>query len=162
MHFESVQKMRNECAIVSDLICDVISKSRVLYSGNLSLIVVPGEEGDMGLMENHEPYVLSLRDGIIRGRTHSGKLLIAAIMGGYAQVLGRRVIIICDKARSLPAIDYQEVQTAYKEVSRRLEEIEKHREEEEEYAVTHSLLTRRLRWLKVQKEAKERENFYRY
>ncbi|MGN0302259.1 MAG: ATP synthase F1 subunit epsilon [Anaerotardibacter sp.] len=145
---------------MSDLICDVISKSRVLYSGNLSLIVVPGEEGDMGFMENHEPYIISLRDGVVRGRTHSGKLITAAVMGGYAQILGRRVIIICDKARSLPSIDYDEVSKAYNEVAKSLEELEMHENKEGNYAVTHSLLTRRLRWLKVQKEAKEKESFY--
>lgn len=143
---------------MSDLICDVISKRGVLFSGNLSLIVVPGSEGDIGFMENHEPYVVALNDGVIRGRTASGRFYAAAIMGGYAQVLGRRVIIVCDRARALPSINEDKVKKRLAEVSREYEVIEN--SPSDEHIVTRSVLKRRMRWLEVQLHAKQKESIY--
>lgn len=48
--------------------CSVVSKSRVLYSGEVYSIVLPGIEGDIGILENHEPFMTYLKDGVIWGR----------------------------------------------------------------------------------------------
>ena len=35
--------------------CDVVAKNKVLFSGELYNVMVPGTEGELGIMENHEP-----------------------------------------------------------------------------------------------------------
>ena len=87
--------------------CSVVSKSRVLYSGEVYSIVLPGIEGDIGILENHEPFMTYLKDGVIWGRVDGpdGAILSAANMGGYVQVIGRRVLVLCDKTRYLNEID---------------------------------------------------------
>ncbi len=84
---------------MSEIICDVVAKNQVLYSGSLYSVMVPGSEGELGIMANHEPFVSALKDGVIWARTkqEGGTTLSAAIMGGYVQVLGERVIVLCDK-----------------------------------------------------------------
>ena len=88
---------------MSEIICDVVAKNQVLYSGSLYSVMVPGSEGELGIMANHEPFVSALKDGVIWARTkqEGGTTLSAAIMGGYVQVLGERVIVLCDKTREL-------------------------------------------------------------
>ena len=83
--------------------CDVVAKNKVLFSGELYNVMVPGTEGELGIMENHEPFVSALKDGVIWARTQQegGEVLSAAIMGGYVQVLKDRVIVICDKTRQI-------------------------------------------------------------
>lgn len=92
---------------MSEIICDVVAKNQVLYSGSLYSVMVPGSEGELGIMANHEPFVSALKDGVIWARTkqEGGTTLSAAIMGGYVQVLGERVIVLCDKTRALNRIN---------------------------------------------------------
>ena len=45
--------------------CDVVAKNKVLFSGELYNVMVPGTEGELGIMENHEPFVSALKDGVI-------------------------------------------------------------------------------------------------
>lgn len=62
---------------MSEIICDVVAKNQVLYSGSLYSVMVPGSEGELGIMANHEPFVSALKDGCYlgsyqaRGRNHS-------------------------------------------------------------------------------------------
>ena len=49
--------------------CDVVAKNKVLFSGELYNVMVPGTEGELGIMENHEPFVSALKDGVIWART---------------------------------------------------------------------------------------------
>ena len=85
---------------MSKIICDVVAKDKVLYSGSLYSVMIPSSDGELGILANHEPLVSALKDGVIWARTkkEDGIILSAAIMGGYAQVLGERVIVLCDKA----------------------------------------------------------------
>lgn len=68
---------------VMSIECSVVSKSRVLYSGEVYSIVLPGIEGDIGILENHEPFMTYLKDGVIWGRVDGpdGAILSAANMG---------------------------------------------------------------------------------
>ena len=133
--------------------CDVVAKNKVLFSGELYNVMVPGTEGELGIMENHEPFVSALKDGVIWARTQQegGEVLSAAIMGGYVQVLKDRVIVICDKTRQIKRIN---VDRLNKDIPMLEEKIAK------SSIVSRSLLTRKLRWCKVQLAAKEKEDQY--
>ncbi len=136
--------------------CSVISKDRVLFSGKLYSITLPGAEGELGIMENHEPFMTYLKDGVIRGRLESaeGPMICAANLGGYVQAIGKRVIVICDKTRFLHEIDLELLQ---KEIPF-LEEILKKTSAEE--FITRSIVSRKLHWCNVMHAAKLKENDY--
>ena len=126
--------------------CDVVAKDKVLYSGELFNVMVPGTEGELGIMENHEPFVSALRDG--------GQVLAAAIMGGYVQVLKDRVIVICDKTRAIDRINLERVKADIPVLEDRIANLR------EDSLISRSLLSRKLRWCKVQLAAKEKEQEY--
>ena len=136
--------------------CDVVAKNKVLFSGELYNVMVPGTEGELGIMENHEPFVSALKDGVIWARTQQegGEVLSAAIMGGYAQVLGERVIVLCDKTRALNRINVEKLNKEIPALEERIANLS------EESVISRSVLTRKLRWCKVQLAAKEKEDQY--
>ena len=136
--------------------CDVVAKDKVLFSGELYNVMVPGTEGELGIMENHEPFVCALHDGVIWARTQQdgGETLSAAIMGGYGQVLKDRVIVTCDKTRQIKRINVDKLNKAIPEIEEKLANLP------EESIISRSLLTRKLRWCKVQLAAKEKEDQY--
>ncbi len=141
---------------MSEIICDVVAKNQVLYSGSLYLVMVPGSEGELGIMANHEPFVSALKDGVIWARTkqEGGTTLSAAIMGGYVQVLGERVIVLCDKTRALNRINVEKLNKEIPALEERIANLS------EESMISRSVLTRKLRWCKVQLAAKEKEDQY--
>ncbi len=136
--------------------CDVVAKDKVLFSGELYSVMVPGTEGELGIMENHEPFVSALSDGVIWARTRAegGQVLSAAIMGGYVQVLKDRVIVICDKTREIARINPDKLQADIPMLEEKLANIS------ETSIISRSVLTRKLRWCKVQLAAKEKEGQY--
>ncbi len=141
---------------MASIICDVVAKDQVLYSGELYSVMVPGTEGDLGIMANHEPFVSALRDGVIWARTKQdgGETLSAAIMGGYVQVLGKRVIVLCDKTRQIERINVKKLQEDIPVLEERIAKLS------DESIISRSVLTRKLRWCKVQLAAKEKEELY--
>lgn len=141
---------------MSTIKCDVVAKDRVLYSGELHSVMVPGVDGELGIMANHEPFVTPLRDGVIWARTKAegGTTLSAAIMGGYVQVLGERVIVICDKTREIARINEEKLNKDIPELENRLANLR------EGSVISRSVLSRKLRWCKVQLAAKQKEGQY--
>lgn len=141
---------------MSEIICDVVAKNQVLYSGSLYSVMVPASEGELGIMANHEPFVSALKDGVIWARTkqEGGTTLSAAIMGGYVQVLGERVIVLCDKTRALNRINVEKLNKEIPALEERIANLS------EESVISRSVLTRKLRWCKVQLAAKEKEDQY--
>ena len=142
---------------MSEIICDVVAKNQVLYSGSLYSVMVPGSEGELGIMANHEPFVSALKDGVIWARTkqEGGTTLSAAIMGGYVQVLKDRVIVICDKTRQIERINVDRLNKDIPVLEEKIANLS------ETSIVSRSLLTRKLRWCKVQLAAKEKEDLYK-
>ena len=124
--------------------CDVVAKNKVLFSGELYNVMVPGTEGELGIMENHEPFVSALKDGVIWARTQQegGEVLSAAIMGGYVQVLKDRVIVICDKTRQIERINVDRLNKDIPVLEEKIANLS------ETSIVSRSLLTRKLRWCK--------------
>lgn len=137
---------------MSLLYCDVVAKDRVMYSGELYSITVPGAEGDLGVLENHDPYLVALRDGVIWGRQGSadGPIICAANMGGYLQVLKNRVIVLCDKTREIKDINLERLEFVIPEMEERLESLS------EEQFISGSLLKRKLRWCRVMRDARKK------
>lgn len=137
---------------MSVLHCDVVAKDRKLFSGELYSITVPGVQGYMGVLENHSPALIALNDGVIWGRetSESGPIIAAANMGGYLQVMGSRVIVLCDKTRQIQDIKLELLEKAIPELEERLASLT------HEQFIANSVLCRKLRWLKVQYNAKKK------
>lgn len=137
--------------------CDVVAKDKVLFSGELYSVMVPGTEGELGIMENHEPFVCALSDGVIWARTKAegGQTLSAAIMGGYVQVLKDRVIVICNKTREIKQINVDKLNQAIPYLEDRIANLS------ESSVISRSYLTRKLRWCKLQLEVKAKEDQYK-
>lgn len=121
-----------------------------MYSGELYSVMASGEEGHFGILVNHEPCLIALKDGVIWGRTDSEEepIIAAANMGGYLQSLGTRVILLCDKTRQIKDIDEKLLAKLIPQLEEELNSLT------HEQFVANSVLRRRLRWFKVQYEAK--------
>ena len=83
---------------------DLVSPERVLFSGDVDQVDLPGSEGDMGILAGHAPLVTTLRPGIItifRG----GAREPIVISGGFAEVGPGGLTVLADTASSLDSFD---------------------------------------------------------
>jgi F-type H+-transporting ATPase subunit epsilon len=79
---------------------EIISPERMEYQGEVGLVVVPGEEGDFGVLPQHAPVIAQLRDGEVHVFSDGdGKkaLKIFSITGGFAQTDGATCTILSDE-----------------------------------------------------------------
>jgi F-type H+-transporting ATPase subunit epsilon len=76
---------------------EFVSPERVLFSGDVDQVDLPGAEGDMGILAGHAPLVTALRPGIVtifRGSTREG----VVVTGGFAEVSPSGLTILADRA----------------------------------------------------------------
>jgi len=83
---------------------ELVSPAKLLMSADVDMVVVPGTEGDFGVLPLHAPVVSTLRTGIIE--VHNGaeaeKLLV---VGGFAEVNSEGLTILAESAKPLSEVD---------------------------------------------------------
>jgi len=91
--------------------CEIVSQDRSVYSGDVDIIVLPGTDGEMGILPNHAPLLTTLKYGIIKVRV-GGEEEIFAVAGGIAEVQPDIVTILADAAENVAEIDVERAEAA--------------------------------------------------
>jgi F-type H+-transporting ATPase subunit epsilon len=84
---------------------ELVSPERLLLSQQVDMVVVPGAEGDFGVLPRHAPLIATLRPGIIRvfeGREVKQRIFVA---GGFAEVTPERCTVLAEEAVPVGEID---------------------------------------------------------
>jgi F-type H+-transporting ATPase subunit epsilon len=96
---------------------ELVSPEKLLLSEQVAMVVVPGAEGDFGVLPRHAPLISSLRVGVIsvyRDKRHevSEKIFVD---GGFAEVTPERCTVLAEQAIPLGEIDKAEVEQQLKD-----------------------------------------------
>ena len=77
---------------------ELVSPERLLLSQEVDMVVVPGEEGDFGVLTRHAPMISTLRPGVIQ--VHEGGSVTERIFvaGGFAEVTPARCTVLAEEA----------------------------------------------------------------
>jgi F-type H+-transporting ATPase subunit epsilon len=78
---------------------EFVSPERVLFSGDVDQVDLPGAEGDMGILAEHAPLVTALRPGIVTILSGNTRELVI-VVGGFAEISPAGLTILAD--RSMP------------------------------------------------------------
>jgi F-type H+-transporting ATPase subunit epsilon len=84
---------------------ELVSPERLVVSMPVDMVVVPGGEGDFGVLPGHAPLIASVRPGVIEvyeGREVSDRIFVA---GGFAEVTGERCTVLAESAVRVADID---------------------------------------------------------
>ncbi len=84
---------------------ELVSPERLLLSEPVDMVVVPGSEGDFGVLVQHAPMVSTLRPGVIsvhNGGQVSERIFVA---GGFAEVTAARCTVLAEQALPVADID---------------------------------------------------------
>lgn len=83
---------------------DLVSPEKLLLSGDVEQVDVPGSEGDFGVLAGHAPMVASLRPGILTIKRDGGEMKIV-ILGGFAEVSAAGLTVLADNAVAVEDFD---------------------------------------------------------
>ena len=89
---------------------ELVSPESLLLSEPVEMVVVPGEEGDFGVMAGHAPVISNIRPGtlaIFEGGSVTMRVFLA---GGFAEVTKERCTILAEGAVPVDDIDRSEVE----------------------------------------------------
>ena len=87
---------------------ELVSPERMLYSGPVTSVVVPGSEGDFQVFAEHAPVMSSLKPGVVTIDGEGGVKRLF-VRGGFAEVNPKAMTILAEHAIDLAAIDRAEL-----------------------------------------------------
>ena len=87
---------------------ELVSPEKLVLSAPVEMVVVPGKEGDFGVLPGHAPMMSTIRMGVIA--TYEGGKIDKRIFvaGGFAEVTQERCTVLAEEAVALDAIDRTE------------------------------------------------------
>jgi F-type H+-transporting ATPase subunit epsilon len=100
---------------------EVTTPTGQVYSKDVDMVTLPGQEGEMGILPMHAPLIALLGDGeiIARRGNQEDRLLVT---GGCAEITAERVAIITVFATDVAAIDENKAEDARTRAEARLKE----------------------------------------
>jgi F-type H+-transporting ATPase subunit epsilon len=84
---------------------EIVTPGKLLFSESTDMVVVPGGEGDFGIMPGHAPLLSTVRAGTID--VYDGDKVSAQIFveGGFAEVTAERCTVLAEEAMMVADID---------------------------------------------------------
>ena len=102
------------------LLLEIVTPERLAYSDTVDAVVLPGSEGELGVLPHHAPLLTMLGVGELRIRK-SGAEESFAIVGGFLQVRPDRVVVMAETADMASEIDLEKAQQARRDAEQELE-----------------------------------------
>ena len=99
---------------------EIVTPDGPVYGDDVVMAVVPGVEGELGLLAKHEPLVSLLAIGESRVQLRDGGWERFATGIGYVQILFDKVLIVVDHAEQAGKIDVARAEAALKRAEERL------------------------------------------
>ena len=99
---------------------DIVTPEKLAYSDEVDAVVLPGSEGELGVLPHHAPLISTLGAGELRLRK-GGVEESFAIVGGFLQVLPDKVVVMAETADMASEIDLEKAQEARRDAERALE-----------------------------------------
>jgi len=84
---------------MADLHFELVTPDRLVMSDEVYMVVVPGTEGESGIMAGHAPYMTTLKDGDVAVyRSASAAPEKISVTGGFAEVSERGLTVLAESA----------------------------------------------------------------
>jgi F-type H+-transporting ATPase subunit epsilon len=125
----------------------VVTPRGEVFTDEVDMVVIPGAEGQLGILPNHSPLFTNLSHGELSIKKGE-ETTPMAVAGGFAEVVPGKVTILTDMAVRAGEIDVLKAEEARRRAERLMEE----KRSERDFAAAEASLKRALLELKVAKK----------
>lgn len=94
---------------------ELVSPERQLFSGPVEQVVVPGADGDFGVLAGHAPFVSGIRPGILTIHGGGGQPQRLFVRGGFAEVSGGTLTVLAEQAVAVADLHADQIDQAIKD-----------------------------------------------
>jgi F-type H+-transporting ATPase subunit epsilon len=84
---------------------ELVSPERLLLSREVEMVVLPGAEGDIGVLPQHAPMITTVRPGILVVFENGQPTERIFVGGGIAEITSERCTVLADEAMPLDTLD---------------------------------------------------------
>ncbi len=84
---------------------ELVSPERLLVSASVDMVVVPGEEGDFGVLPGHAPLISSVRPGVIEVHNEGQEVERIFVASGFAEVSRDTCCVLAEDATPVAEFD---------------------------------------------------------
>ena len=102
---------------------NLVAPDKLLFSGEVDQVDVPGMEGDFGVLADHAPLVALLRPGVLTVKVGADAQRLV-IFGGFAEVSPQGLTVLADYATSLEDLDLAMLAARIAETEEKIKRIE--------------------------------------
>jgi F-type H+-transporting ATPase subunit epsilon len=138
-------------ALPTHIRLEFVTPERTIVHDDVDEVVLPGEEGDFGVLPGHAPLLALLRIGPMWYRKGADKAF-AFVAGGFAEVVGDRVTVLAQIAERAEDIDLARAEAA----KHHAEQLIAKPPTEMDYELARIALMRAVTRLEVSKHARTR------
>ena len=126
--------------MASTIRLELVTPERLVLSEEVDEVVLPGYEGEFGVLPGHTQFLAILNIGMMWYR-QGGVVIKLALGGGFAEVTHDRIVVMADTAERADEIDVERAQRARDRAEARLKELSL---DDETYAKVYAELQRAL------------------
>jgi len=89
---------------------ELVTPEELLFSESVEFAVVPGSEGDFGVLPGHAPFVSELRTGVLKVYENGqvDKRLFVSV--GFAEVTNEKCVVLAEEALEIESVNIEDVQ----------------------------------------------------
>jgi F-type H+-transporting ATPase subunit epsilon len=116
--------------MADELILEIVTPEKMVFSGEVEEVTIPGTEGEFGVLKGHEPFLTSVDIGELYFLA-GGKKTYYAVNTGYAEVTGSKVTVLIETAERADAIDKDRAQRAKEKAEAALNQLAKEHDDYE-------------------------------
>ncbi len=84
---------------------EIVSPEKLVFSGEVEAVAVPGAEGEFTVLKDHAPLIAMMKPGVVVIEEAPAKKLRLFVPGGFAEVVPSGLTILADKALPLSELD---------------------------------------------------------
>ena len=97
---------------------DLVSPENLIFNDEVGMIIVPGKDGDFGVLPGHSKVMSSLRPGRVMVYGEGKNLLKSFfVSGGFAEVNPEKCIVLAESVDEINALDKSSIEKEIQELS---------------------------------------------
>jgi F-type H+-transporting ATPase subunit epsilon len=102
--------------------CDIVSAEKEIFSGRVTMVIVSGTIGELGIMPGHAPLLTGINPGPVRLKFDNGEEQVFFASGGFLEVQPGTVTVLADTALRADDLDEAAAQQAKEHAERSLQD----------------------------------------